>query len=197
MLHENLKHYKIILASKSPRRQFLLKELGIDFKIDISQSIDEDFPHNLKAEEIALFLAEEKAKAFEGKLADNEVVITADTIVWINNHVLNKPQSHNEAISMLKKLSGNMHQVLTGVCLFSNFKKKTFFANTNVFFKVLTDSEIEFYLQNFKPFDKAGSYGIQEWIGYIGIERIEGSYFNVMGLPVQKLYAELNQFVTK
>lgn len=195
MLHEKLKQHTIILASKSPRRQFLLKELGIEFKIDTSNSIDEDFPQNLRAEEIALFLADEKAKAFKGKLADNEIVITADTIVWIDNQVLNKPENHNDAVSMLKMLSGKMHQVLTGVCLYSNFNKTTFFANTNVFFKVLTDSEIEFYLQNFKPFDKAGSYGIQEWIGYIGIERIEGSYFNVMGLPVQKLYEELTQFV--
>jgi nucleoside triphosphate pyrophosphatase len=195
MLHERLKNHTIILASKSPRRQYLLKELGIEYKIDTSLSIDEEFSNELKAEEIALFLAEEKAKAFEGKIDENDIVITADTIVWIDNHVLNKPRDRNDAFSMLKQLSGNMHKVLTGVCIKSKSKTVSFYAETKVYFKELSNDEIEFYIDNYKPFDKAGSYGIQEWIGYVGIESIEGSYFNVMGLPIQKLYEELNQFI--
>lgn len=193
MIHEKLKNYTIILASKSPRRQYLLKELGLNFRIDTSKSIEESFPDQLKAEEIALYLAEQKAKAFNDSLAEKDILITADTIVWLDGKVLNKPRNYKDAIEMLKQLSGQMHQVLTGVCISTVSKQVSFYANTNVYFKKLSDNEITFYIDNFKPFDKAGSYGIQEWIGYIGIERIEGSYFNVMGLPIQKLYEELNK----
>jgi nucleoside triphosphate pyrophosphatase len=194
MLHNKLKDYNIILASKSPRRQYLIKELGIDYVVEDALDIKEDYPDELKAEQIAIYLAELKASYFKDRLADNDLVITADTIVWINNHILNKPKDHNDAVKMLQILSGNMHQVLTGVCLYSNKKKVVFHAKTNVYFNKLTEQEISFYIKNYSPFDKAGSYGIQEWIGYIGIESIEGSYFNVMGLPIQKLYQELMDF---
>lgn len=194
MLQNHLSSYNIILASQSPRRQFLLKELNLEFTIDTSNSVDESYPDNLKSHQIALYLAEKKAAAFKGKLQSNDLVITSDTIVWLNEQVLNKPKNYEDAFRMLKLLSGNKHQVITGVCLFNVHKKKSFYSYTDVFFKNLSDEEIEFYLQTHKPYDKAGSYGIQEWIGYIGIESIHGSYFNVMGLPIQRLYEELIKF---
>jgi len=190
---ENIHQYKIILASQSPRRQNLLKELNINFEIQIKE-VDEVYPSNLKKEEIPLFLAKLKAAAFENTLNKNDLIITADTIVWVNEEVLGKPSDYNDAFAMLKKLSGNKHTVYTGVCLKTQQKTKTFWASTEVFFRSLLDEEINYYLKTYKPYDKAGSYGIQEWIGYIGIERINGSYFNVMGLPIQKLYDELKQF---
>jgi septum formation protein len=194
MFPENLHHYHIILASQSPRRQILLKELGIEFEINTKNGIDESFPPHLQKEEIALFLAEEKAKAFESIIDDNMLVITADTIVWIDNEVLNKPTDYADALRMLKKLSGASHLVLTGVCLRSKNKKVSFFNSTEVHFKPLSDQEIHYYLENYKPYDKAGAYGIQEWIGYVGIDYIKGSYFNVMGLPIDQLYDELKKF---
>ena len=184
---------KIILASQSPRRHFLLKELGFDFEI-VSKDIPEDFPADLKREEIPLYLCQLKAKAFESELLSDSLLITADTIVWINDRVLNKPKDKNDAIKMLQMLSGAMHEVITAVCLKTKEKAITFFDLTQVYFKKLSMEEIEFYIDNFQPYDKAGAYGAQEWIGYVGIEKIEGSYFNVMGLPIQKLYEKLNQF---
>lgn len=184
---------ELILASQSPRRQHLLKELGIPFTIKV-KSVDEVFPSTLKREEIPLYLAKLKAKAFEGEIQSNQILITADTIVWLNDSVLEKPANFQVAFSILRTLSGKKHTVYTGVCIKSNDKETSFWASTDVYFKELTDDEIHYYVENFKPYDKAGAYGIQEWIGYIGIKHIEGSYFNVMGLPIQKLYDQLLKF---
>lgn len=191
---QKLLNYNVVLASQSPRRQQLLKELGINFSIQV-KPIDELYPEGIQKEEIPMFLAKLKADAFSNLMADNDLVITADTIVWMNGKVLGKPKDKADAESMLKSLSDNKHTVYTGVCLKTKDKEKVFSARTDVFFRKLTDSEISFYIDNYKPFDKAGSYGVQEWIGYIGIERIDGSYFNVMGLPVQRLYDELLRFI--
>lgn len=185
--------YNYILASKSPRRQELLHELGINFSVEILD-VDESFPNSLFREEIPVFLAELKAKPFAGKLDKNDLLITADTIVWLNGEVFGKPADKQEAIDILQKLSDNEHQVISGVCLTSEQKQKSFFSVSNVRFKKLSNSEINFYIDNYKPFDKAGAYGIQEWIGYIGITHIEGSFYNVMGLPIQQLYTEILQF---
>lgn len=193
MDHTLLNKYQIILASQSPRRQQLLKELGLNFSIEVRE-IDEVYPGHLQREEIPVYLAQLKAKVFENSLSKNQLVITADTIVWLNNHVLGKPTDFDDALNMLQSLSGNTHTVYTGVCLKSLSKETTFWAKTDVHFKVLSEEEITYYLKTHKPYDKAGAYGIQEWIGYIGIEHIEGSYFNVMGLPVQKLYEHLKRF---
>jgi septum formation protein len=193
MKFENLKKYHFILASKSPRRQFLLKDLGLDFEVH-TKDVDEIFPETLKAEEIPLYLCKKKADAFDKDLDEDTIVITADTIVWINGQVLNKPEDYNDAVRMLKLLSGKMHEVYTGVCIKSKHKTKIFYSLTKVYFKSLSESEIEYYIKNFHPYDKAGAYGAQEWIGYIAVEKIEGSYFNVMGLPLRELYEELLQF---
>lgn len=185
--------YIYILASKSPRRQELLKSLGIDFQIRLKE-VEENFPDNLSMNEIPVFLAQLKAKPFLSELQGNELLITADTIVWHENLVLGKPQDFNEAKKMLQNLSGCEHQVISGVCLTSVKKQVSFYSVSNVQFKKLTEKEIDYYISNFKPFDKAGAYGIQEWIGVIGITHIEGSFYNVMGLPVQKLYEEIQKF---
>ena len=194
MVLENLKGKRILLASKSPRRQYLLKELGIKFEVVDNFQDDESYPEELPLEEIPVFLAKKKADNYNELLDENCILITADTLVWCNNRVMNKPGSYDEAYQMLYCLSDNKHTVITGVCLRSAEKETTFIATTDVYFTKLSDDEIEYYLEKFKPFDKAGAYGIQEWIGYIGIEKIEGSYFNVMGLPVQKVYTELKKF---
>ncbi|MES2140106.1 MAG: Maf-like protein [Bacteroidota bacterium] len=190
---KDLKKHNLILASKSPRRQYLMKELGLDFEVH-TKDVDESFPENLEAQEIPLYLCQKKADAFDEELTENTIVITADTIVWIDNQVLNKPENFDDAVRMLKLLSGKKHEVYTGVCLRSKHKTKTFYALTNVYFKELSQEEIEYYINNFNPYDKAGAYGAQEWIGYIAVEKIEGSYFNVMGLPVRELYEELLKF---
>jgi septum formation protein len=190
---KNLDKYKLVLASKSPRRQMLLKELGLDFSLR-TKDTNENFSEELAADQIAEHLAHRKAEAFKNEMADDELIITADTIVVADNKVLNKPETVEEAHSMLRFLSGKMHRVYTGVCLLSKNKMSCFTDETKVYFREFTDSEIAFYVENYKPFDKAGSYGAQEWLGYVGVERIEGSYFNVMGLPVHKLYLELQQF---
>jgi septum formation protein len=192
MLNQQIDHH-IVLASKSPRRHELLRGLGIAFEIR-TRDTDESFADQLQNEEIALFLAEVKAKAMTDSMQDNELIITADTIVCLDEEVLNKPQSADEAHHMLRMLSGRMHRVYTGVCLMSYEKHQLFYDETRVYFRELSDEEIRYYVENYKPFDKAGSYGAQEWMGYVGVERIEGSYFNVMGLPVHKLYAELLRF---
>ena len=193
MLLNKLDKRKIILASKSPRRQYLLKELGVHFEI-VTKEVDESFPDSLKAEEIPLFLCQKKADAFQEDLSDDSILITADTIVWVDGQVLNKPDNHEEAVKMLQLLSGKMHEVFTGVCLKSNNKTISFCASTKVYFKDLSQEEIDYYIKNFQPFDKAGSYGAQEFLGYIGIEKIEGTYFNVMGLPLKELYENLMEF---
>lgn len=189
----NFKKYNFILASKSPRRQFLLKELGLNFTVH-TKDVDESFPESLKAQDIPLYLCKKKAEAFDVDIAENTIVITADTIVWIEAQVLNKPENYDDAVRMLKKLSGKMHEVYTGVCLKSKNKTVAFYALTKVYFKELSDFEIDFYVKNYNPYDKAGAYGAQEWIGYIAVEKIEGSYFNVMGLPVKEVYEQLLLF---
>jgi len=188
--------YKFILASQSPRRHFLLNEIGLNFDVMV-KSTDESYPPGLICEEIALHVSRIKSEAFDfGELPANALVITADTIVWLEGECIGKPVDENDARKMLGKLSGKKHTVATGVCFRTKDRFHSFFINTDVFFRVLKQEEIDHYVETYKPLDKAGSYGIQEWIGYIGVERIEGSYFNVMGLPVQKLYCELNKFVS-
>ena len=186
-------NYKIILASKSPRRKELLGGLDIPFEVVIHE-VDEVFPDGLSVEEIPVYLAKLKAAPFYKELSDDTLVITADTIVWVDDTILGKPNDYEHAAAMLRQLSGKKHVVVTGVCLTTKDKQVSFSASTDVWFKNLTDSEIDYYLKNYEPYDKAGSYGVQEWIGYIAIEKIEGSYFNVMGLPVQRLYEELIKF---
>lgn len=193
MILEDLKKYKFILASKSPRRQYLLKELGLNFEVH-TKEVDESFPDTLKAQEIPLYLCKKKADAFQEEIDESTIVITADTIVWVNEQVLNKPENYEDAVRMLELLSGQMHEVFTGVCLKSKNKTKTFYAVTKVYFKKLTKEEIDYYITNYKPYDKAGAYGAQEFIGYIAIDKIEGTYFNVMGLPLRELYENLLSF---
>ena len=193
MLLDNLKDYKIILASKSPRRNELLGGLNLPFEV-IVREVDEVFPEEMPMEEIPVYLAKLKAEPFLKEMEDKVLVITADTIVWIDGEVLGKPVDHLHAVEMLRKLSGRIHIVVTGVCLTSTEKQVAFSSLTNVHFKELSDEEIEYYLDLYHPYDKAGAYGVQEWIGYIAIDRIEGSYFNVMGLPVGRLYEELKRF---
>jgi septum formation protein len=191
---ENLANRHIILASRSPRRRNLLKQLGLEFT-EISAEIEESYPDGLSPDEIAVYLAEKKASHVSNWYEDPvNIVITADTLVFIDGMILGKPEDKKHAREMLEKLSGKMHQVVTGICLRNRDKSKTFTSWTDVYFKVLSTDEIDYYLEHYQPYDKAGSYGIQEWIGYIGITRIDGSYFNVMGLPVQKLYEELSRF---
>jgi septum formation protein len=188
-----LPEYNYILASKSPRRQMLLRSMGVDFEVRIKE-VSEDFPDGMEKEKIPVWLAEMKAKPFLPELSGNDLLITADTIVWLDGRVLGKPDNFESAWQMLSRLSGREHQVISGVCLSSAKKQKTFFSKSVVCFKDLTEKEIDYYITQYKPYDKAGAYGIQEWIGYIGITRIEGSFYNVMGLPVQKLYTEIINF---
>jgi septum formation protein len=185
--------YQIILGSNSPRRQELLKSLGFTF-LNKPINADESFPANLQAEEICLYLAEKKADAYEEDLKDDEILITADTIVWCEGKVYNKPANFVEGKKMLESLSGKMHEVFTAICLKSGNKQTTFYDVSKVYFKKLKPEEIEYYLTNYSPYDKAGGYGVQDWLGYIGIDKIEGSFYNVMGLPVKELYEELVKF---
>jgi septum formation protein len=193
MLIDTLKNYNLILASKSPRRQELLKGLGLTFEIR-TKEIEEIFPPALFKEEIPVYLSNLKAKAFENELGENDLVITSDTIVWNENKQLGKPKDRSEAIEMLKNLSGKSHEVITAVTLMSKVKTHSFYETTKVFFKELLQEEIEYYVDNYQPYDKAGSYGIQEWIGFVGIPKIEGDYFNVVGLPLNRLNLELGKF---
>ncbi|MFT2011046.1 Maf family nucleotide pyrophosphatase [Pontibacter sp. 13R65] len=179
----------LLLASNSPRRKELLTGLGLAYTVKVKE-VNEDFPDHLSPSEVAEFLASHKAEAYAQDIS-SEVLLTADTIVSAGGKILNKPATYAEAFEMLRLLSGTSHQVITGVCLLSKTFKHVFHDTTNVYFKSLTDAEIDYYLQEYQPYDKAGAYGIQEWIGMIGIERIEGSYFNVVGLPVQMLYTKL------
>ena len=188
----NLNKYQVILASKSPRRKDLLTALGVDFKVKEQTNQDESYPETLQGAEIVEFLAKQKSSSFETK--ENELIISADTIVCVENKVLGKPNNEYEAKEMLKLLSEKTHQVFTGVCLKTKEKQRVFSVTSSVTFSSLSDEEIDFYIKNFQPFDKAGAYGIQEWIGFIGIQSISGSYWNVMGLPVQRLYQELKKF---
>lgn len=196
---EDLKKYSVVLASNSPRRKELLSGLGVNFSVKTLPDVDESFPDTLKGEEIPLFIARKKADAYKmlfSSVTSNEVeepllVITADTIVWLEDEVLGKPANATEARVMLSKLSGKKHQVITGMCLTTASWQKSFAAVSEVQFSSLTEEEMDYYIHNYCPYDKAGAYGVQEWIGFIGVESIQGSYFNVMGLPIQRLYREL------
>ena len=194
MLREILS-YEILLASRSPRRKALLEELGIPFQVVDAGHSDEVYPSGLRGGEIALYLANHKSDAYPHALSDKQLLLTADTIVWKGESELGKPENRDEAIAMISSLSGITHQVFTGVCLRSERKRAGFFALTDVTFSRFDADEVTYYVDTFKPYDKAGAYGIQEWIGHIGVERINGSYFNVMGLPVQKVYSEIKAFV--
>ncbi len=190
---ENLKKYKIILASASPRRKELLADLGLEFRTRPTNT-EELYPEALGMTAIPVFLSELKADTLSKEMADDELIITADTIVWKAGKVLGKPSDKAEAVEILKKLSGNQHQVITGVTIVTKNKKRSFHAVTEVCFAELTEDEINYYVDKYNPVDKAGAYGIQEWIGYIGVSKIEGSFYNVMGLPLHKLYNELKHF---
>ncbi len=191
MLNQKLKNHHIILASASPRRQAFFKGLGLDFEIRL-KPIKEEYPPRLTHFEISNYLAQLKALPFKKELKPNDILITSDTIVWHNNQALGKPRNEDEAFSILKALSNTTHDVITSVCFTSSNYEKTIHNITKVSFKDLTDNEILYYIKNYKPFDKAGAYGIQDWIGQIGVTKIEGSYFNVMGLPVHAVYKTLN-----
>lgn len=190
---KNLKSKTIILASKSPRRQELLKGLDVTFETR-TKDVEESYPDSLAPEDVPAFLSEKKANAFISELKENEIIITADTIVIQDTQILEKPKSANEAKEMISLLSNNTHTVVTGVSVQSLNKKVVFSDTTSVTFGEISTEEIEYYIEKYKPFDKAGSYGVQEWIGYIGIEKLSGSYCNVMGLPVHKLYSILKEF---
>lgn len=193
----NLQHYRIVLGSNSPRRKELLAGLDLDFEVEVIPGIDESYPENLNSEEIAMYIAREKADAYLEKMTDNELLITADTIVVTygeETQILGKPADREAAIEMLRSLSDKVHEVVTGVCLTTKEKTISFAVSSAVSFALLDDGEIFYYVDKYRPFDKAGGYGIQEWIGYIGVEAINGSFYNVMGLPVQRLYQELKKF---
>ena len=191
---DNLKEYKIILASNSPRRKELLGGLGIVYEVKTMPDIDESYPEGLSCEEIPMYIARAKADAYLPMINNNELIITADTIVWLNGLVMGKPKNETEACDMLRRLSGHTHQVVTGVCITTRNKQKCFATVTDVTFANLSEEEINHYVTQYKPMDKAGAYGIQEWIGFVGVQSISGSYFNVVGLPIQRLYSELKEF---
>lgn len=191
---DNLKKYNVILASNSPRRKELLAGLGVQYEIRTLPDVDESYPDTLQGADIPLYIAREKADAYRSMLHAGELMITADTIVWLEGKVLGKPQDREDALHMLRAMSGKTHEVFTGVCLTTTQRQHTFSARTEVRFSTLSEEEITYYVDHFHPMDKAGAYGVQEWIGYIGVEYISGSYYNIMGLPVQRLYRELCRF---
>ncbi|MBR9915743.1 MAG: septum formation protein Maf [Algicola sp.] len=194
MLLDRLRNYQLILASGSPRRQQFFKELGMTVKIRL-KPVKEEFPDRLRHFEISDYLAQLKALPFKDELKAHDILITSDTIVWHNNQALGKPRSPKDAFNMIKAMSGNSHEVITSVCFTTTSQQKTVNAITKVTFNTLTNDEINYYIDNYQPYDKAGSYGIQEWIGQIGISKIEGSYTNVVGLPTQLVYKTLNSMV--
>jgi len=194
MLIENLRPYRLLLASRSLRRQQLMRELGLDFEI-VVKDFDESYPEGLNGEEIARYVAGKKALAFKGEVSENEIIITADTIVWCRGKVLGKPVGAHDAVNMLKEISGRTHEVITGVSLLTYDNIFTFTELTHVTFEKMTENEILYYVEKYAPYDKAGAYGIQEWIGLAACSHIDGSYFNVVGLPVQRLYEELKKIV--
>lgn len=196
---DNLLKYNIILASSSPRRKQLLEGLGIKFRQWVLDDINESFPDTLPVEEVAQFIAHKKSDAYLSIMSDYDLVITADTIVVVENGcgrntILGKPHNKDMAVDMLKMLSGRTHKVITGCCITTKEKQRTFSVSTDVTFKRLSDEEIEYYVDTYRPYDKAGAYGVQEWIGYIGVTGLNGSYFNVMGFPIQRIYTELVEF---
>lgn len=188
---DNLGKYKVILASGSPRRRELMAGLGVNYEVRILPDVDESYPDTLQGEEIPLYIAKEKADAYIPMMQPDELIITADTIVWLDGKVLGKPRDREDALQMLRTMSGRTHEVFTGVCITTTDWQRSFTAQTEVRFATLSEDEIIYYVDNFKPMDKAGAYGVQEWIGFIGVENISGSYYNIMGLPVQRLYREL------
>lgn len=190
----DLSAYKVILASNSPRRKQLLSGLDFDYEVKTLPDIDESYPEILRGEDIAVYISKEKAEAYRNYMQDNTLLITADTIVLLDGKVYGKPQDESEAKQMLRDLSGKTHQVITGVCITTMQKQKAFGVSSEVRFAKLEEDEIEYYVTKYKPLDKAGAYGVQEWIGYVAVEYISGSYFNIMGLPIQRLYQELKQF---
>lgn len=193
MTLDNLKKYRIILASNSPRRRELLSGLGVDYEVKTLPGIEENYPDNLQGDEIPVYIAREKAEAYRPYIQKDELIITADTIVYLDGQVLGKPKDEADAARMLRLLSGRVHQVITGVCITTADTQRAFATTTDVTFDTLSEEEINYYVTNYRPLDKAGAYGVQEWIGFIGVTRLEGSYFNVMGLPVQRLYKELKK----
>lgn len=190
---DNLKKYKIKLASNSPRRRELLSGLGFEYEVKLLPGIDETYPDSLEGEEIPLYIAREKAEAYRAVLQPEELILTADTVVCIDRKVLGKPKDEEDACGMLRLLSGRTHQVITGVCLMTTTFQKSFASVTDVTFDVLSEEEIRYYVEKYRPMDKAGSYGVQEWIGFVGVAGLRGSFYNVMGLPVQRLYKELKE----
>ncbi|MBQ8657188.1 MAG: septum formation protein Maf [Prevotella sp.] len=190
---EHLSKYRIILASQSPRRRELLAGLGFPFEVHVLPDVSESFPDDLPVSQTAEYIAVEKAAAYRSLLKDNDLVITADTVVICGQQVLGKPHDADDACRMLRMLSGRTHQVITGVCIMTKSRQRRFSVSTDVTFKELSDDEISYYVNEYHPMDKAGAYGIQEWIGYIGVTQLNGSYFNVMGLPVQRIYEELRK----
>lgn len=188
---DNLKKYKVILASNSPRRKELLAGLGVDYEVRTLPDVDESYPDALQGADIPLYIAKEKADAYQNMLQPGELMITADTIVWLDGRVLGKPKDREDALCMLRDMSGRTHEVFTGVCITTTEWQRSFAAQTEVRFAELSEEEITYYVDKFQPMDKAGAYGVQEWIGFIGVENISGSYYNIMGLPVQRLYKEL------
>lgn len=195
MLQDKLKPYELILASRSPRRRQLLKGCDIPFTLADNYEAGENYPADMPAEDVPVYLSQLKSHEYPYELPENGILITADTVVILNGLVIGKPAGRREAIGTLESLSGNTHKVVTGITLRSRQKERSFSSESLVFFRPLNREEIEYYVDAYKPYDKAGAYGIQEWIGYVGIERIEGSFYNVMGLPVQKLYKELEKFI--
>ena len=190
----NLQKYRIVLGSASPRRKELLSGLDINFDVEVIPGIDESYPEELTAHEIPLYIARKKAEAYVAKMTDNELLVTADTIVATEGNILGKPADREEAIGMLRRLSGRVHEVVTGVCISTKEKCVSFSVVSKVSFAKIDDEDILYYVDKYRPYDKAGGYGIQEWIGYVGVEAIDGSFYNVMGLPVQRLYQELKKF---
>lgn len=197
LLHEELKPYHIILASHSPRRQQLLTGAEIDYELATGYEVEEVYPNTLSIEKVPEYLSELKSQGYPNELKSNDILITADTVVCLRGKIIGKPVDRADAVSILGRLSGNKHTVITGVTLRAAGLKHSFSVSSDVFFRNLTDEEIAYYIDKYQPFDKAGAYGIQEWIGYVGIERIEGSFYNVMGLPIQQLYLELGEFVRR
>ena len=195
ILHQRLKSYHLILASQSPRRQQLLSEAGLEYELSPRFECEEIFPNDLPASEVAEYLSRLKSEAYPQVLADGDILLTADTVVVAEDRVLGKPTDKDDAFAMLRMLSGREHEVITGVTLRSTKQTKSFSAHSKVRFRQLSDEEIAYYIETYSPMDKAGSYGIQEWIGYVGIEGIEGSFFNVMGLPIQRVWCELEKFI--
>lgn len=188
---DNLTKYKVILASNSPRRKELLAGLGVDYEVRTLPDVDESYPDTLQGADIPLYIAKEKADAYRDMLQPGELMITADTIVWLDGKVLGKPKDREDALCMLRAMSGRTHEVFTGVCITTTEWQRSFATQTEVRFSKLSEEEITYYIDKFQPMDKAGAYGVQEWIGFIGVENISGSYYNIMGLPVQRLYKEL------